>query len=104
MRTARVFVNGQAAGRLVEEERGARYRFEYDPDYDGPPVSLTMPVARSVHGFDRFPPFFEGLLPEGDRLENLLRLRKLDRDDLFGQLMAVGGDLVGTATVQEEAP
>jgi serine/threonine-protein kinase HipA len=34
-------------------------------------------------------------------LEALLRIRKIDRDDLFGQLVAVGADLVGAATVRE---
>ena len=49
--------------------------------------------------FDGFPPFFDGLLPEGAQLEALLRQQKLDRDDGFGQLLTVGGDLVGAVTV-----
>jgi serine/threonine-protein kinase HipA len=92
------------AGRLLEAERGTRYRFAYDAGYDGPPVSLTLPVGSGERVFDRFPPFFEGLLPEGGHLDSLLRLRKLDRDDLFGQLVVVGADLVGAVTVEEEAP
>ena len=50
--------------------------------------------------FDTFPPFFDGLLPEGFQLEALLRRRKLDRDDKFGQLIAVGADTVGAVTVE----
>lgn len=102
MRAARVSVAGRVAGRLVEEERGTRYRFVYDTGYDGPPVSLTMPVRVAEVVFERFPPFFEGLLPEGAHLDSLLRLRKLDRDDLFGQLVVVGADLVGAVTVESE--
>ncbi len=34
-------------------------------DYHGAPVSLTMPLANKIYEFNVFPPFFEGLLPEG---------------------------------------
>ena len=61
-----------------------------------------MPVSRRDHPFDRFPPFFEGLLPEGEMLEGLLRQRKLDREDMFGQLLAVGEEVVGAVTVVED--
>ncbi len=50
-----------------------------------------------------FPPFFDGLLPEGNQLDGLLKIRKIDKDDYFSQLMAVGGDLVGAVTVEEIA-
>jgi HipA-like protein len=33
-------------------------------------------------------------------LEGLLRQTKLDRDDLMGQLLAVGGDVVGNVTIE----
>jgi serine/threonine-protein kinase HipA len=56
-----------------------------------------------VFTFAGFPPFFEGLLPEGEMLEGLLRQRKIDRSDLFSQLVAVGGDTVGAVTVIEDA-
>jgi serine/threonine-protein kinase HipA len=103
MRRARILVHGRPAGYLMEVERGALYRFAYEPDYDGQPVSLTMPVSKERFEFSGFPPFFDGMLPEGVQLEALLRLRKLDRDDLFGQLLAVGEDLIGAVTA-EDAP
>ena len=62
-----------------------------------------MPVALTAHEFDRFPPAFEGLLPEGMQLEAMLRRCKLDRSDLFGQLIVVGADLVGSLTFKEAA-
>ena len=97
MRQARVFVHDRPAGVLREEPSG--YAFAYDAGYDGPPVSLTMPVQSEPYVFDRFPPFFDGLLPEGTMLEALLRQRKLDRSDYMGQLLAVGKDVVGAVTV-----
>ncbi len=103
MRTAGIYVNAKQAGVLEEVERGKRYLFRYREGYQGPPVYLTMPVEMRVQTFEGFPPFFEGVLPEGVLLEGLLRAGKLDRDDLFGQLLAVGGDLVGSVTVVEGA-
>ena len=98
MRRAAVRVMGESAG-LLEERAAGRFVFRYLETYRGPPVSLSMPVSRREHAFDRFPPFFEGLLPEGEMLEGLLRRRKLDRGDLFAQLLAVGEDMVGAVTV-----
>jgi serine/threonine-protein kinase HipA len=99
MRRAEIHVHGVRAGLLEELEPGRSYRFSYDHGYEGPPVSLTMPVEPGGQlTFDGFPPFFDGLLPEGPQLDALLRLRKLDRDDLFGQLLAVGRDMVGAVT------
>jgi serine/threonine-protein kinase HipA len=85
---------------LTEIEARRRYRFEYAEGYRGPPVSLTMPVSRGPYEYARFPPFFDGVLPEGPQLESLLRLLKIDREDRLAQLVAVGGDLVGAVTVE----
>lgn len=94
-------MHNRKAGLLVEEEKNSRYRFIYYSEYDGSPISVTMPVEQQEYEFDRFPPFFEGLLPEGVNLEMLLRTRKIDRNDPFSQLMAVGEDTVGAVTVRE---
>ena len=101
-RKASVRVHGRAAGFLVEfgPEQEGGYAFSYLPGYDGPPVSLTMPVREESYRFDRFPPFFDGLLPEGWQLDALLRWAKLDRHDYMGQLLAVGQDVVGAVTVE----
>lgn len=100
MRTALIFMHGTLAGRLEELEPGNKYRFTYEPAYHAPPISLTLPTTTREYVFNRFPPFFDGLLPEGVMLEGLLKQIKLDKNDYFGQLLAVGGDLVGAVTVQ----
>ena len=102
MRKALVFFKGIPAGYLIEEERSGEYVFLYNPDYDGPGISLTMPAERREYHFKGFPPFFDGLLPEGFQLEGLLKQKKIDRDDNFSQLITVGSDLVGAVTVVEE--
>ncbi|HOC87096.1 MAG: HipA N-terminal domain-containing protein [Prolixibacteraceae bacterium] len=86
---------------LIEIEPGKKYRFVYNPGYRGNPVSLTLPVRPEAFEFDTFPPFFDGLLPEGYQVEGLLKFSKIDRNDLFSQLMAVGEDMVGNTTAKE---
>ncbi|MDA0577077.1 MAG: HipA N-terminal domain-containing protein [Verrucomicrobia bacterium] len=99
-RRARILVHGLPAATL-EELEGRRYRLTYDEGYRGPDIARTLPLATRVWELVSFPSFFEGLLPEGDMFESLLRLHKLDRSDLFGQLLAVGRDVVGAVTVEE---
>jgi len=101
MRSARVFFENDFTGQLIEAENGREYSFQYEQGYNGPPISLTMPVQEEPYHFNEFPPFFDGLLPEGFQLEALLRQKKLDRDDKFGQLLIVGADTVGAVTIKE---
>src|SRR5450759_132249 len=101
MRKARIFVKGVEAGTLTELIQGKEYVFEYLNDYNGLEVSRTLPTNVKIYKFDKFPPFFEGLLPEGTQLEGLLKIRKIDKRDLLSQIIAVGEDLVGVVTVKE---
>jgi serine/threonine-protein kinase HipA len=93
---------GKETGILEEIEAGKKYRFTYFERYNGPAIALTMPVDGKEFVFDRFPPFFDGLLPEGLLLEGLLKQRKIDKFNYLSQLIAVGNDLVGAITVQEK--
>jgi serine/threonine-protein kinase HipA len=101
MRKAKIFVRGIEAGTLTELKQGKEYVFEYPNESDVPEISRTMPTNIKIYKFDKFPPFFDGLLPEGIQLEGLLTIRKIDRNDLLSQLIAVGEDLVGVVTVKE---
>ncbi|MCU0462198.1 MAG: HipA N-terminal domain-containing protein [Bacteroidales bacterium] len=103
MRKAKVFVKGIEAGILTEFVQGKEYVFEYLDEYIGLEVSRTMPIKEKVYKFDSFPPFFDGLLPEGIQLEGLLKIRKIDKYDYFSQLIAVGEEMVGVVTVKEVA-
>jgi len=94
-------MHGLPAGILEEIESGIKYRFVYFESYNGPPISLTMPLEEKEFVFDRFPSFFDGLLPEGLLLGGLLKHRKIDKYDYFSQIVAVGNDLVGAVTVQK---
>lgn len=99
MRKAEVQVQDRLAG-FLEETDEKKYVFSYLDNYSGPPVSLTMPTCSQHYFFDHFPPFFEGLLPEGVQLNALLRTAKIDQNDYFSQLVTVGNDLVGDVNVR----
>lgn len=100
MRQAKVYMNKTLAG-ILKEMPNNQYIFTYEENYDGAPISLTMPIQKNLYEFKGFPPFFEGLLPEGHLLEGLLRKYKLDSNDYFGQLLIVGKDVVGAVSIEE---
>jgi len=100
LRRATIRLHDEAAALFIEHERNRSYEITYLPEYNGSSVSLTMPVRRESYRFDRFPPFVDGLLPEGTMLDALLRSAKIDRDDPFSQILVVGKDLVGAVTVE----
>jgi len=101
MRKALIKVNNIPAAFFIENSYGTDYQLKYLSDYQGQPVSLTMPLQQKIYRFDNFPAFFDGLLPEGPQLENLLKLKKINRYDYFSQLMCVGQDMVGAVTAEE---
>lgn len=102
MRKTLVYNHDELAGELIEITPNKNYEFNYSEDYSGRPISLTMPKTQKSFQYKSFPPFFEGLLPEGYMLEGILKQAKIDRDDLFALLIYVGSDLVGSITVTEE--
>ena len=100
MRKAKVAMHGKEAGVLIEHSR-TKYTFQYLSGYMGEPISLTMPIKEEQYVYDSFPPFFEGLLPEGYNRNQLLRLRKIDAQDHFSILMYLGQDVIGATTITE---
>lgn len=92
-------MHGVPAGFLEELKKNYLYRFCYYAEYEGAPISLAMPVRPEAYMFKTFPPFFYELLPEGVMLDGLLRQYKIDKNDLFRQLVVVGRDTVGAVTI-----
>lgn len=99
MKQADIYVNNQLAG-VLTQWHPTHYTFEYLPNYTAQPVSLTMPLTQKKYEYTTFPPFFDGLLPEGIMLAMLLKQCKIDAHDYFSQLLQVGEDLVGNVTVK----
>jgi len=90
---------GLRAGRLVRTHEGSA--FDYDLDYDGPPVATTLPrggpPVRASAG--AVPPYFAGLLPEGRRLAAVRAALKTSADDDFSLLLATAHDAIGDVQV-----
>lgn len=99
-----VYVHDRFAG--VIEERDDVFAFTYDADYleqpDATPASLTMPPRPEPYESKTFPPFFDGLLPEGWLLDIAVRHWKLDPRDRMGLLLSVCEDCIGAVHVVEE--
>jgi serine/threonine-protein kinase HipA len=84
----------------VFSENNGEYLLEYKDNYQGLPISLTLPVSKKIYEFNQFPSFFDGLLPEGVMLEMILKKCKIDKSDSFKLLGVVGDDFIGNITVE----
>jgi serine/threonine-protein kinase HipA len=98
------------AGHLHRTPHGAV--FEYEPSFRaGPHSAWDRGIAyRLPYGAARIEtlgtnvhPFFAGLLPEGLRLEALVRRVKTSRDDLLSLLVDAGADCIGDISVVRDA-
>ncbi len=98
IRRAEIFQSGILAGYLEESQDGS-WSFAYVEGYAEIPISLTLPVRKQPYVFTAFPAVLDGLLPEGEQLQALLKKQKIDRNDCFTQLVTVGQDLVGSLSV-----
>jgi serine/threonine-protein kinase HipA len=96
-----VFKNGVRAGELSRTEQGAR--FSYASGYDARGIAFRMPPRSEPYEVfgTNLHPFFANLLPEGLRLNALVRTVKTSADDLFSLLVASGADTIGDVVVSE---
>ena len=88
MRKAEVLVNNRLAGILEEKSEGG-YQFSY-----------TQEIYQSEYLF----PFFTNMLAEGSNKEVQCRLHKINKNDLFGLLLATAGtDTIGNILIKRIA-
>ena len=102
-----VYRGSDLVGELERTKRGSK--FTYLPnaftsgDHPAPRgISFALPVrdrAYEVNGVN-LDPFFAGLLPEGLRLQALVKRLKTSEDDLFSMLVAIGQNTVGDVWVK----
>ena len=104
MRKAKVYINKELAGYLIEDENG--YSFLYDKDYltgsIAKPISLTLPLQDKPHVSKTMFPFFDGLIPEGWLLEIAEKNWKLNARDRMGLLLACCRDCIGAVSIEED--
>lgn len=100
-RVADVYVGDTLVAKLVRDDISTT-TLRYLGD-EPTRISFAMPPGADVTSpAGSIPPFFAGLLPEGFRLNALLRAAKLSSDDQFGLLLAVGADCIGDVSVVAE--
>ena len=97
---ANVFLYDKHVG--VLEKNGNGYRFSYENDYFGPPLSLSLPLRQSAYTAETLFPFFQSLLPEGWLLKQYARAQKLDERDEFQLLVNNGEDLLGAVVIRPD--
>lgn len=105
MRSAEVYYNDVLAGILSEDREG--YHFTYDTAYitmsGARPVSLTLPLQEAPHKSSGLFPAFANRLSEGSNKALQCRMFKIDEQDLFGLLLATGGnDSIGPLTIKQQ--
>ncbi|MBP5468394.1 MAG: HipA N-terminal domain-containing protein [Candidatus Riflebacteria bacterium] len=103
MRTADIYIYGNLAGRLTEDENG--YSFKYNDEYiafdEAVPISKLFPLNQNEYRDRVLFPFFDGLIPEGWLLDIAEKNWKLDANDRMGLLLACCKDCIGAVSVVE---
>lgn len=88
-----VLLYGVPIGELLQDDSG--FLFSYYPQYNGPPVSLSLPVSQRQFRSLTLHPYFASLAPEGWLKSRYSQLLKRDEKDLLGMLIDNGKNLLG---------
>ncbi|MDD0824217.1 HipA N-terminal domain-containing protein [Mannheimia sp. AT1] len=97
IRKADVLLYGEKIGELSQD--GEIFRFAYLPDYQGVPLSLSLPVKQREFVTQQFFPYFASLVPEGWLKAKYADLQKIDNRDLFSLLLNNGDNLIGAVQI-----
>ncbi|MGF1688039.1 HipA N-terminal domain-containing protein [Photobacterium japonica] len=92
-RKVKVMLYNEFCGVLSQDDSG--FTFEYDPQYKGRSLSLSLPTHKSPFFSKHLHPFFLSLAPEGWLKKRYSELQKIDENDALGLLLANGQDLLG---------
>ena len=92
-----VIINGQIAAR-VTRTNARDAELEYEPEWEGVPLSTSLPATRRRHGAAAVTPYLWGLLPDNDNvIQRWAREARVSATDIVGLLAAVGEDVAGAA-------
>ncbi len=95
-----VYLRGRRIGAL-HPGTGSEYSFAYSPELaDGAPrstqpLSYSLPVRAEPYGPEEIRPYVEGLLPEGERREEIARQLGVDPGDSYALIGELGHDCPG---------
>lgn len=101
-----VFLGGERAGNLTQSSSGD-ITFRYDSDYrdndDSTPLSLSMPLAATLHKKRAVFPFLQGLLPDSQTALQALGTRyEVPWRNPFALLRHIGADVAGALEILPE--
>lgn len=106
MRELEVYLRDRHVGRIMENRKGARFAYDeqiVETSTGLPLLSLCMPVKRRPFGENKTRNWFEGLLPEGQRRDEICRTLGIIASDWIGLLAAIGWECAGAVGVYDEA-
>ena len=94
-----VYIAGAFCGQLTENKHG-EIAFEYTPEYQGVPLSLSMPVGLARYGDKVVRPYLMGLLPDESAVRNAIGAEYgISGNNPFRLLEAIGLDCPGAVQV-----
>lgn len=98
-----VMITGMRAGTLRQHPDGS-LSFSYDRSYDGPPLSLCMPISNETFGDGLVRPYLTGLLPEDRRVrKEIAREHGISANNPYALVSVMGLDLPGAVQICDEA-
>lgn len=106
MKKLNVHLRGELIGHIVETRSGARFKYtpEVAETYPGRPVlSLALPAKKRAFGESKTRNWFEGLLPEGQRRDDICRQLGIAPHDWLSILSQIGWECAGAVQVLPEA-
>ncbi len=88
-------IAGKVAGHVQQHESG-QLTFTYLPDYNGAPLSISMPIDNRTYGDKQVRPYLFGLLPDDDRVRRNTGLQfDVSGNNPFALLTHIGLDCPG---------
>lgn len=102
MESLNVFLNNKLVGNLTRTRNGTKFQYDSGLQINLPLLSTSLPVKMASYNEGRTRDWFEGLLPEGKRLEDLSRIVGCDLYDYFKLLKNVGYECAGAIQIIPE--
>jgi len=94
-----VFLSDRRVGFL--DEQNGRLTFTYEPGVTTP-LSVNLPVRAEPYEDAECRPFFSNLLPEGSWRQAICRQLRIDENNDFALLKALGSECAGAVTLEED--
>ncbi len=94
-----VFLSDRRAGFL--DEQNGRLTFAYEPGVTTP-LSVNLPIQSDPFEDAQCRPFFNNLLPEGSWRQAVCRQLRIDENNDFALLAAIGSECAGAVTLEAD--